>query len=440
MPTPAELYPPGYDPTLDRQPPAAVDVRRLITMIGVLLALVLGGAVVVLMLTSNNTPTTEAIVVTLDDWSLTGTALANTTPTQTPTPTNTPAATATLDDWSLTGTAAFFATQTPTPTLTPTMDYCWFLTPSPVPTETPIPVTPDAWALEGTAIYLATQTLTPTPYPTQVPPRALCDYIPTQEVVIDPESTEEVMIDPSSLYPPSLPTYTPYPTYTPPPPQEARTIYVTARPNTSNSAPVIARTVIAITQVRPYLVVTATQMPPTSLPSATPTLTPTATETPLETPTETATVTATATETATLTLTPTETPTATETATATATATPTETPTLTPTFIPTATPEPPLAFFDWQVAPDDPLIVEFINLSVGEIYSMLWDFGDLTLTTSSEFEPAYRYNEPGLYIVSLTVSGPGGSTIFQAPVVVELPLFMPEYTPEGIEDVPTNTP
>ncbi|MBD3170398.1 MAG: PKD domain-containing protein, partial [candidate division Zixibacteria bacterium] len=54
-----------------------------------------------------------------------------------------------------------------------------------------------------------------------------------------------------------------------------------------------------------------------------------------------------------------------------------------------------------------PLIVNFTDLSTGEITAWQWDFGDGG--TSTVQNPSYTYNNPGIYTVTLTVSGPEGS-------------------------------
>ena len=55
-----------------------------------------------------------------------------------------------------------------------------------------------------------------------------------------------------------------------------------------------------------------------------------------------------------------------------------------------------------------PLTVTFSNTSTGDYTDCTWDFGDDT--TSSVCAPtAHTYNNPGVYNVSLSVSGPGGS-------------------------------
>lgn len=54
-----------------------------------------------------------------------------------------------------------------------------------------------------------------------------------------------------------------------------------------------------------------------------------------------------------------------------------------------------------------PLEVAFHDTSNGSISAYAWDFGDGT--QSSTAAPVHRYDEPGAYDVSLTVTGPGGS-------------------------------
>lgn len=221
------------------------------------------------------------------------------------TPIPTQIATQTLDAWAMTGTALAFAEASPT------LDFCWHLTPSPVPSETPIPVTPDAWALQGTQTALSTGTPTNTPYPTQAPPKAWCDFI-TPTFTPFPLPT----IDPLMITPSQTPTVAPTRTQAPPPTatyfpviQEAQPLpmqqYV---PPAATQAPVIIIQTSAPIRVTVIKVVTA-------IPSSTPlpTATSTATATPTHTPTVTETPTATATHTPTATETPTSTPTATET-------------------------------------------------------------------------------------------------------------------------------
>jgi hypothetical protein len=250
-----------------------------------------------------------------------------------------PTASPTIDDWSATGTALYLQVASPT------LDYCWHLTPSPTPSVTPLPVTPDAWALQGTQFALETGTPTFTPQPTQAPPKAWCDMqvtatftpFPLQRVEATAESTEMVGALPPTLMPgqPQYVTATPLPKLSelmPPteqprnnaPQQQAtplpRVIIQTSAPEiiVQTSAPQIV-----IQEVQNVVVVTATfivptQTPtPTHTPTATETPTPTATDTPSPTPSETPTDVPTATHTDTPTLTPTVTPSETPTETAT---------------------------------------------------------------------------------------------------------------------------
>jgi hypothetical protein len=229
-----------------------------------------------------------------------------------------------LDDWSLTGTALAVATASPT------LDYCYFLTPSPTASSTPLPITPDAWALTGTAYALETGTPTGTPLPTQAPPRAWCDFA-TEAAPVMAVSSEAAPLVATAL-PTSSPTATQEPTHTPHPPTEQPTA-------PRQSAPVLqapAQPVIIVqTQVQVVIqtsvviqpdvrIITATPLPPTATATPSPTATETATETPTLTPTETATET--------------PSPTATETATETPTLTPTQTATETPTETPEGEP------------------------------------------------------------------------------------------------------
>ncbi len=57
-----------------------------------------------------------------------------------------------------------------------------------------------------------------------------------------------------------------------------------------------------------------------------------------------------------------------------------------------------------------PLTVAFTNLSTGDIDTCLWDFGD-SQTSNLCSPPNHVYQSKGVYTVSLTVSGAGGSDI-----------------------------
>lgn len=313
---PVLIRPPGYQVDLDRlQPVKGASCGRVVVLLvsfAVILLMVCGG--VFLFIRSQTMPAQNPVLLTLVA-TRPGATMTNTIPPE-------------LDSWSLTGTALIHATASPT------LDYCWWQTPTAVPTSTPVPVTPDAWALEGTARALETGTPTFTPMPTQAPPRAWCDLITptftpfplpvkpetagtagTPETTQDPAPAAMYLESPTAVKPL---TATPFPEMIIPssrPPAagpvsqpnapapvvivqtEVHIIYQTAAP-----APVVTELVIVTATYTPTFTATAT---------ATPTLT--------ETPTETPTATAAPSETATETPTPTETATATETPSPTAT-------------------------------------------------------------------------------------------------------------------------
>lgn len=82
-----------------------------------------------------------------------------------------------------------------------------------------------------------------------------------------------------------------------------------------------------------------------------------------------------------------------------------------PTPIPTNTPTipRPIAAFTQNVASGNaPLVVNFFNQSTGEITGYNWTFGDGGFAT--EQNPIHIFNTPGVYNVTLTVTGPGGSS------------------------------
>lgn len=94
---------------------------------------------------------------------------------------------------------------------------------------------------------------------------------------------------------------------------------------------------------------------------------------------------------------------------------------------------PPVADFTasptWGVVP---LPVQFTDLSTGLVDTWLWDFGDGV--TSTVPSPTHTYSITGLFTVSLTVSGPGGSdgkvnagyiTVYER-YTVHLPLVLKE--------------
>jgi PKD repeat protein len=68
------------------------------------------------------------------------------------------------------------------------------------------------------------------------------------------------------------------------------------------------------------------------------------------------------------------------------------------------------------------LVVTLLDTSTGEVTERLWNFGDGQ--TGNALNPMHRYDEPGTYTVTLTVSGPGGTdtkTASNAVTVTEAP-------------------
>jgi PKD repeat protein len=93
-----------------------------------------------------------------------------------------------------------------------------------------------------------------------------------------------------------------------------------------------------------------------------------------------------------------------------------------PTPVPTQTPAVarPLAAFTQSVTQGEtPLTVRFTSLSSGQITNYNWNFGDNT--TSTEQNPVKTYNRAGLFTVSLTVTGPGGSSNVSSQILVTSP-------------------
>ncbi|MBZ0282091.1 MAG: hypothetical protein K8L97_15230, partial [Anaerolineae bacterium] len=126
-------HPPGYDPTQDRLPPRQATAGPLITC-GMLLLFACG---VIGFLAGNFSKGQAGDVVT---------------------PESTPEVT--MDDWSLTGTALYFVTLTPQ-TATPTHTATATETPTVEMTYTPVVTnTPDNWQSTGTAIFIQTASIT----------------------------------------------------------------------------------------------------------------------------------------------------------------------------------------------------------------------------------------------------------------------------------------
>jgi hypothetical protein len=340
--TPITYVPPGYGVDLDRLPPRALGSCRRTLM------LLLAGLVVVLLtffvvLNLLNTP---------DDDEQMAVESITLIPTSTREATYTPTLVPTIDDWGKTGTALLYTTASPT------MDYCWFLTPTPTNTPT-LAYTLDAWQREGTAIFYQTNTPTPITSPTPPPPRALCDYVtPTLTPMPLRRGTQTIQwteplyevsptLAPTRTFTPLSPSNTPLPPLvinTSPPPAAAPQQPINNPPVIS--PPVVNTVIVIVTAISSPTPIPAevTDEPTNTL---TPTQTPTLTLTPTETHTETPTPTNTFMPTDTATFTPTETQTnapgitVTDTPIVTLTPIPSETLTITPP--PTNTPPPALA-------------------------------------------------------------------------------------------------
>lgn len=324
----------GYEPRLDRkQQPENGCLKIVIPGFVLVVALVL-------MVWGISTALSQQQPETIPTIAVLPTTTASERALDTLSPTDTPVATTTPDSWGLTGTALLFAIASPT------MDYCYWLTPSATPTPT-LPITPDEWGATGTALYLADH---PYQSPTLEPPRELCLDFPTWTATLTPlalpvrpdivEFTEEVTaeVSPES----ELPVITPPATWTP---QPAPPVVQPPAQPPAQPAPPVEQPPVIVTQ--PPVVITA---PPviivitaTLAPSTTPTLTATPTNTatdlppvlptlaPSATPTQTWTPSLTASATFTATATPTSSPTPTYTLTPLPSTTPTDTATPTPT-------------------------------------------------------------------------------------------------------------
>ncbi len=82
-------------------------------------------------------------------------------------------------------------------------------------------------------------------------------------------------------------------------------------------------------------------------------------------------------------------------------------------------PPPPTAEFAADVLKGPaPLVVNFQNLSSGQVDKATWSFGDGS--TSSARNPAHTYSEPGVYAVTLTVSNAGGADTLSRSAYVQV--------------------
>ena len=92
-------------------------------------------------------------------------------------------------------------------------------------------------------------------------------------------------------------------------------------------------------------------------------------------------------------------------------------------FRPPRHPPPPQAAFSVSTAP---LVASFTDQSTGTINSRSWDFGDGQ--TSTEQSPTHTYATHGVYVVALTVTGPGGTNTATQNVTVNPPAPVASFT------------
>lgn len=76
-------------------------------------------------------------------------------------------------------------------------------------------------------------------------------------------------------------------------------------------------------------------------------------------------------------------------------------------FSPTDSITPIADFSGSPTTGEAPLTVNFTDLSIDDVNSWDWDFGDAG--SSTDQDPNHTYSSAGTYTVSLTVTGPGGS-------------------------------
>lgn len=246
---PTTILPSGYKPDLDRLPPQPGSgcVRTL--MLIVAFFAIVGGIIFAVVSIVNASRQPAILELTpVPTRAVTQTETVHAAPTSSPT--------STLDNWSLTGTALIFATASATPTASPTQDFCGFLTPTATASPT-LPYTPDAWMKTGTAVFYLTSTATPHLDPTATTPRSWCDVktatltpfplrgsttetpgasvLPPTSTLVPPSSTPRPQIPPMqpTSAPLILPTDAPpvyVPPTLPPPPTTASTRRPTRTP------------------------------------------------------------------------------------------------------------------------------------------------------------------------------------------------------------------
>ena len=89
-------------------------------------------------------------------------------------------------------------------------------------------------------------------------------------------------------------------------------------------------------------------------------------------------------------------------------------------------PDAPVASFTTStVSGDAPLAVSFTNTTSGDATSYAWDFNGDGQTDETAVSPSFTFNDPGTYTITLTATGPGGSTTATEVISVTAPLAPP---------------
>jgi PKD repeat protein len=98
--------------------------------------------------------------------------------------------------------------------------------------------------------------------------------------------------------------------------------------------------------------------------------------------------------------------------------------------IPEQLAEAPVADFSTdKISGEAPLTILFKDSSTGEVSDYAWDFGDGASDNGAQLT-THTYNEPGVYTVSLSVTGPGGSDLMEKTGLVTVTATVAEPEPE----------
>ena len=93
--------------------------------------------------------------------------------------------------------------------------------------------------------------------------------------------------------------------------------------------------------------------------------------------------------------------------------------------------QPPVASFTCdKTSGDIPLTINFVSTSTGNITNYSWDFGDGG--SSSLQNPTHTYTNPGSFIATLTVTGPGGNNSNNKTITVSEAAPVADFTCDKI--------